>query len=110
MNTTLRTIGFAIFLFFSFSSFAQQGDIDTVLARYTRLLLQQSVTESAANRLVQTLNAQGQWTDVQYDDRERANWKTSVHLQHIRSLAIIWRQPNTTWYHKPEVMTAINAA
>ena len=110
MNTTLRTICFTIFLFLSFSSFAQQRDIDTVLARYTRLLLQQPVTESAATRLMQNLNAQGQWADVQYDDTERANWKTSIHLQHIRSLAIIWRKPNTSWYHSPKVMTAINAA
>lgn len=110
MNTTFRTIGIAIFLFFSFSSFAQQRDIDTVLARYRRLLLQQPVTETTATHLMQTLNAQGQWADVQYDDTERANWKTSIHLQHIRSLAIIWGQPNTSWYHKREVMAAINAA
>jgi chondroitin AC lyase len=103
----MKTIVFVIILFGSVPCFAQ---IDTVLARYKRVLMQRTIPEKTASVWLQTINTNGQWPDVDYKDTVKANWKTSLHLQHTRDLAILFNSSTSSFYHSAAVATAINAS
>src|SRR5262245_19053527 len=109
MTTTRHAILFVVVLFLSVTSFAQSAGIDTVLIRYKRLLVQTPVPDETISQWMTTINANGQWPDIDYKDTLKANWKTSYHLRHLRDLAIAFNQPSTK-YSKADLGKAINAA
>lgn len=94
----MKICTFLITLFISVSAFSQ---VDTVLNRYKQWLLQQGASE----KWLHTLDANGQWPDIDYNDTVKANWKILNHLKHLRELAILYtKQPS------PRIADAVNRA
>lgn len=99
----MKAIVLGAVLLLSVPGFTQ---VDSVLARYKRFIMQRSVAE----KWLHTLNEQGQWPDVDYKDTVKANWKTAFHLQHIRDLAILFNEPGSSLFHNAAAAAAINKA
>lgn len=98
---------FCCLVFITQKSFAQT---DTILNRYTHYLLQTVKVESDVRQLAATLNANGQWNDVNYADTEPANWKLLIHLKRVKELALAWANPKSSFYHQPAIKKCIDAA
>jgi chondroitin AC lyase len=88
-------------------SFAQA---DTILNRYRQYLLQTVKAESDLKQLTQTLNANGQWNDINYQDTEPANWKPLIHLKRVKELALVWSNPKSSFYHQTSIKKTIDIA
>jgi chondroitin AC lyase len=88
-------------------SFAQT---DTILIRYRQYLLQTIKAESDIKQLTATLNAKGQWNDINYQDTEPANWKPLIHLKRVKELALVWSNPKSSFYHQGAIKKRIDAA
>ncbi|GAA4307817.1 polysaccharide lyase family 8 super-sandwich domain-containing protein [Compostibacter hankyongensis] len=82
---------------------------DTVLNRY-RSYLFRTFPAAHVRSWIATLDAGGQWPDINYADKEPAKWKVSGHLQRVRSLALAWARPGTPDYHREAIWKTISAA
>ena len=88
-------------------SFAQT---DTILNRYRQYLLQTVKVESDIKQITATLNANGQWDDINYQDTEPANWKPLIHLKRVKEFALAWSNPNSSFYQQAAIKKCIDIA
>jgi chondroitin AC lyase len=71
---------------------AAGADLNTVRQRILEPLLAPVPAEAARN-LLRTLEPDGSWPDVDYQDRSRSGWKTVRHLSNVVTLARAYRSP-----------------
>src|SRR5688572_19821838 len=91
--------------------FAIQAQPDTILNRYQAYLLRTAALQlTSAGSWSTPLNAQGQWPDINYEDRELAGWKVSRHLLRIKEMAQLWVTPGAAQYHDKQLWEKINTA
>ncbi len=86
-----------------------EAQIDTVINRYKYYLVSTS-DKADVKHLMNTLNSNGQWGDIDYNDAERAEWKPWSHLKRLRSLAVEWANEKSEYYHNNEVRKKIDDA
>ncbi|MCF3111920.1 polysaccharide lyase beta-sandwich domain-containing protein [Niabella sp. CC-SYL272] len=86
----MRRLGLNIVFHFLFALVAR-AQADTILDRYSRYLLRTSVlpVKHTAN-WIRTLQPDGRWPDIDYNDKEPAAWKVPDHLKRIRDMALCW--------------------
>lgn len=85
-----------------------QAQTDTLLNRYREYLFRtESLQETA---WAATLNAQGQWPDINYKNNDLAGWKISQHLYRVRQMAMDWAHPQSPAYHNEQLWEKINTA
>jgi chondroitin AC lyase len=89
-----------------------QAQVDTVLNRYSEYLFRtsQPPKEGMVRQWMDSLDAQGQWPDVSYHDREPADWKVARHLKRIQELSMAWANPQSAYHHNQELLQKINLA
>jgi len=84
-----------------------QNDFDTLI---TRILDQEKDTpkDTIVKKLLETINPDGTWPDVDYTHQSRSAWRTPQHLNHLTNLAEAHhaglQYPNL----KPAIHTALN--
>jgi len=88
-------------------SFAQT---DTILNRYRQYLLQSVEAESDIKQIAATINANGQWDDINYKDTEPANWKPLIHLKRVKDMALAWTNPHSSFYGQQAIRQSVDAA
>ena len=100
-----------VILLFQLFFFAAQAQMDTILNRYREYLFVTNVpNEKVVNNWVETLNQQGKWPDIDYNDKEPAAWKVSQHLRRLRDMAIIWANPKSVSYRDSSILNKIDLA
>lgn len=101
-----------VILFFQlFYFYAAQAQMDTILNRYREYLFVTNVpNEKSVNIWAETLSQQGQWPDINYNDKEPAAWKVSQHLRRLRDMAIIWANPKSGHFHDKLILNKIDLA
>lgn len=90
------------------SYFTSVAQTDTVLSRYRQYLYAQPRPDIRPS--ITSYNNNGQWPDVNYKDKEPANWKVSEHLKRVRDLAIAWSDPASSYYHDTACYRIIHSA
>lgn len=92
-------------------AFVAQAQIDTILNRYRAYLFRTPALQfTSGGSWAAPLNAQGQWPDLDYEDRELAGWKVSRHLLRVKEMAQLWVTPTATQYHDKQLWEKINTA
>ena len=101
-----------VILFFQlFFLCAAQAQMDTILNRYREYLFITNVpNEKEVTNWIETLNSQGQWLDIDYNDKEPAKWKVSLHLKRLRDMAIVWANPKSDHFHDKLILNKIDLA
>jgi chondroitin AC lyase len=94
---------FPIFVALLFLYSGANAQADAILSRYKQYLLKTIKPEGDVKQFMTSLNAGGQWPDINYQDTEKANWKNLVHLKRLRDLALVWESPGSTWFQNPQV-------
>lgn len=100
---------FLILIGFVFSCRTVNAQADTILNRYKQYLLSTLKPEADAKLLMASMDANGQWPDINYADTEKANWKNLIHLKRVRDLALVWEKPGSAQYHSMQLQKAINS-
>jgi chondroitin AC lyase len=83
---------------------------DSILSRYRQYYFASAADTNNAGKLASSLDANGQWNDINYLDKERGNWKPADHLRRTRALALAYSKPASPYYHNKEIFTAIQRA
>lgn len=68
-------------------------DIATIRNRMVRSLLEQPSGAARVRALVDALQPDGSWKEVDYQSKETARWGAMDHLQHVLTLAQVSRAP-----------------
>jgi chondroitin AC lyase len=88
---------------------ATKAQMDTIINRYREYLFRTTPVQETGNWST-PLNIQGQWPDIDYQDREPANWKISKHLERIRDMAMAFANAKSIHYHERSLKEKIDAA
>jgi chondroitin AC lyase len=95
----------------SFFLLSAQGQMDTLLNRYREYLFRTiPLQPEVAQKWADGLNAQGQWPDINYNDKELAGWKVGGHLVRIRDMVLSWASVQSSQYHNEYIWRKINEA
>jgi chondroitin AC lyase len=76
------------------STVAASADLNTVRQRILAPLLAPVPVEDA-RKLMGTLQPDGSWPDIDYQDRSASGWKTARHLSNVATLARAYRSPGS---------------
>ena len=95
------------FLFIAQGLYAQS---DTILNRYRQYLFATLKVNGNVDELVTSLNANGQWSDIDYQDQERGGWKPLIHMKRLRDLALAYSYPGSPFFQEARVRQSINMA
>ncbi|MBZ4187589.1 polysaccharide lyase family 8 super-sandwich domain-containing protein [Niabella beijingensis] len=84
---------------------------DTILDRYSRYLFQTSVLPvTHTGSWIRTLQPDGRWPDIDYNDKEPAAWKVPDHLKRIRDMALCWAAPGSPDRNSTRLLIAMEKA
>lgn len=83
---------------------------DTVLSRYKQYLFANLNLPANTQQLIASLDKNGQWTDINYQDAEKGGWKPLNHVKRIRDLALVYANPRSSFYHRAFVGQSIGLA
>jgi chondroitin AC lyase len=90
---------------------AIQGVRDTIVNRYKTYLFRTLCPDKdLVNKWTNELNNAGQWNDLDYNDKEPANWQPGNHLVRLRDMAWMWACPSSPVYHQAALLEKIDAA
>ncbi|HEY9510538.1 MAG TPA: glycoside hydrolase family 88 protein, partial [Verrucomicrobiae bacterium] len=91
-------------------------DFQNVVERYREIALHgdpdwsseksASTSEAKLRDWISTLSVEGSWPDVDYQDQDRAFWKTVVHLDRTRLLAQAWANSESSLHHDAKLENA----
>ncbi|WP_232825983.1 polysaccharide lyase family 8 super-sandwich domain-containing protein [Chitinophaga alhagiae] len=105
MNRKMIKRLFALTALLCILSAAAHAQLDTIVNRYKTYLLRTGEPQPAiAQNWAATLNANGQWPDVPYNDKELSGWKVTLHLARVRDMALAWAHPASAAYHQPQLL------
>src|SRR5690606_33946004 len=100
-----------VILFQSLFVFSAQVQPDTLINRYREYLFRTNSPQvETALQWAGSLNAQGQWPDINYKDKEPAAWKIPQHLRRIKEMALAWSYLKSSVYHQEKLFQQINRA
>jgi chondroitin AC lyase len=105
----LKAVFVACLLFVGFTSLSQQPDADTIINRLSRHLIQRS-SLPGIEKFAFNLNSANQWEDIDYSDLAKSKWKTAVHLDRVKELAIAWATPGSKYYKDARVWNTLSRA
>jgi chondroitin AC lyase len=84
---------------------------DTILNRYkSYLFATEKIRTEDIPGLINRLNANGRWSDINYNDKEAANWRPLEHLKRTEELALAYSNPALEYYHQQGLRRSISAA
>lgn len=66
------------------------------------------ITSSDIGGLLESLQPDGSWSDVDYSSQNRSGWSAKVHVERILILTKAYRLPSSGYFESKEVETAIH--
>ncbi len=90
---------------------ASANDLDTIIERYRQSILKGgSPANETVTQYVREQLPNGRWPDIDYNDQDKASWRTADHLSRIKLLAISYVDSNSKNSGSSELLAAIEKA
>ena len=85
------------------------SDLEVVRGRFISKLLEPEVDAGEIEELLDTVDDQGTWPNIDYDDTSRTAFEHSRHLGHMVELARAYKKEESPFYRASEVKETIEA-
>jgi chondroitin AC lyase len=85
-------------------------DIEIVNQRVLAEILREPVDEMMVSELVQTLNPDGSWPGINYNDLSRTGFENRIHLVNLEMLSLAYQKKSSSFYHNTKVRALVNKA
>ncbi len=59
---------------------------------------------------IDKLKEDGQWSDIDYNDKERSDWKPWTHMKRLQALSVDWADEHSAYYHNDGLKNKIDVA
>lgn len=100
-----------IIVFLICNVFLADAQSDTIISRYRNYLLRVDTSnEMSVERWHTTLQANGEWPDIEYDDVEPAAWKIPEHLKRVQAMATLLISPPSKFFNDNTLLETIKQA
>ncbi|MGC4235107.1 MAG: polysaccharide lyase family 8 super-sandwich domain-containing protein [Niabella sp.] len=97
--------------FLMYYAFPADAQGDTIINRYRDYLLRVDTSnEVSVETWRTTLQVNGRWPDIKYDDVEPAAWKIPDHLKRVQAMATLLISPHSKFYNDRVLLETINHA
>ena len=111
-HTTTRTLaaGFYVLWAAAFAAGDALEDLRLVRERHVAAILETAPDDAAVGRLLETLDPDGSWPGIDYQDVSRTGFQHAEHLANLRALSVAFNHPDSAHHGSPEVRRAVLAA
>jgi len=79
--------------------FTAQAGIDTISNRLCRKVLVEQVDELSVLKFMNSLQADGSWADINYNDPSITTWEPVLHLKRLKSMAMIFHKHGSKFFN-----------
>jgi len=69
-----------------------------------------SVRSDAIKPILDKLQSNGEWPDIDYTDKQRGSWPVIRHLSRILKMVKVYQNEKSAFYHQPKLLTDIKLA
>lgn len=104
---TRALLGFLILLFFAPAAVGANKDIEIIKKRIFEELIKQKVDDAAVSRLIESINDDGTWPDIDYIDTSREAFQHNQHLVNMVELGRAYHQRGSKFRRSRKVENAI---
>lgn len=87
---------------------AQSNDFTILKNRVLADTLETSPGRKETAYHVRTIQADGSWRDINYDDHRRSNWTTAIHLERLLGMACAHEREDHPLHDDPELRMAVH--
>lgn len=77
---------------------AANPDLDTIRNRVLEELLDQDIEPDEIQALIHTINEDGSWPGIDYDDVSRTGFQQKAHVTNIKNLSLAYRKPDSAFH------------
>ncbi len=108
----LFIILFSVISFFSISNTTASAnpDMELVRERIVHELLGSGVDNDQTVLFMRSLNSEGFWPEINYEDLSRTAFENAKHTSRLVSLARAWRHPASAYHKSPVLLEKIESA
>jgi chondroitin AC lyase len=99
-----------LLLFTTFTIYSQNTDIELINQRWRADLIKTNLTDSGITTQLNNLGTDGSWSDIDYADVARSNWKPIAHVDRLRSICMAYNKTTSIHYHSVAVKNKIKLA
>lgn len=86
----------------------EQKAIDTITERLRADYLNDDPDEKGVGSFMNSMQPDGSWSDIDYDDQISVDgWKPEGHLNRLRTMAINYSHPKSSFYNNPTLLEKI---
>lgn len=85
-------------------------DLEGIRLRVITDLLEPAVDEQEISRLMNAVQPDGSWPDIDYRDVSRTGFEHGDHLDNLIELSRAWKKPASGFYRDPELKNVISSA
>ncbi len=103
-------IFFTSFFILSLFSVAQDPDLEKIRRRVIFDLMQPDVDYERIETLISTINRDGSWPGINYEDTSRTGFEHSRHLANMVDLSHAYRKSHTRYYEDRKTRKALKRA
>ena len=111
MNFIIRPFLLIVFNFMVFISvFAAKSDLETVRQRFVTELLAPGVNESHIAKLIETIETDGSWADIDYEDVSNTGFRHGKHLANMVEMSRAYKKNGSPYKGDKQLKKAIYSA
>jgi chondroitin AC lyase len=110
MKYFLSVLVFLVAFVFPFISISSDADIETIEERVLSDIVESSVDGEEIRNLINTLEENGSWPGINYEDVSRTGFEHSIHSGNLVDLARSYRKKESEYYQSQKVLSAIESA
>ena len=110
MKYLFQSVIILLLLLTALSGKSATSDIDIVKKRVLQKEMQPAVDDSKIQQLVSTLQDDGTWPGINYEDVSREGFEHRIHLGNMVVMARAYQSKSSKFYHKKRVKDAIELA
>ena len=102
---------FAALILFSFSlGSTANPDIELIRSRVLDELLRPDINPDRVNTLITTLNEDGSWPGIDYEDLRSISYQNKIHVTNIRYLSVACKKPGSPFYEDARLKKVLSRA
>ena len=108
MNTLFKAIFVGLLLLLTASN-ANSSNPDMLLIeeRIINGILKSGSNDNQISELMNTMNNEGFWPEINYTDLSRTAFENSKHTSRLVAMSKAWRNPNSSFHENSELLKKI---
>ena len=84
------------------------SDIELVKERVVADILLNEVDDSVVSELINSVNPDGSWPDINYEDLSKTGFENLLHLFNLEKLCLAYQKRSSSFYHDRKLRTLVN--